>query len=210
MKTLTATLLPIPNMKTRFATLIAALTVAAAAQGDTPSLWTTETFPDGHIEVAVAAQGDTPSPQIRISTRFITAQHVAVAAQGDTPSPTQDIAIKNIDAATAFQSLRASFPDASGVVTAIKLDSNSLTVIADHPKAAELRKRLAEMDVRPKQIMIEAVITEVDADGSEKVICRPALCLVDGIPGEIALGENGKKHLKLKITPTSVPEVARK
>jgi hypothetical protein len=95
-------------------------------------------------------------------------------------------------------------------VTAIKLDSNSLTVIADHPKAAELRKRLAEMDVSPKQIMIEAVITEVDADGGEKVIARPCVCLVDGIPGYIALGENGKKHLKIKITPTSVPEVARK
>ncbi len=144
-----------------------------------------------------------------MKTRFATliaALTVAVSAQGDTPSPTQDIAIKNIDAATAFQSLRASFPDASGVVTAIKLDSNSLTVIADHPKAAELRKRLAEMDVRPKQIMIEAVITEVDADGSEFVTrsVRTCLCLVDGIPVEIPMG----KDLKLKITPTSVPGIA--
>ncbi len=66
------------------------------------------------------------------------------------------------------------------------------------------------MDVKPKQIFIQAVITEVDADGSEKVISRPSLYLLDGRPGEIAVGENGTKHLKLTITPSNVPEVARK
>lgn len=150
-----------------------------------------------------------PNMKTQIAT-LIALVTIAAMVQGATPSTTEDVVIKYIDAATAFQSLRVSFPDASAAVTAIRLDSNSLTVAAGHPKAAELKRKLAEIDVRPRQIYVQAVITEVDADGTEKVISRPSLYMLDGQSGEISVGEHGQKQLKLKITPTSVPEVARK
>lgn len=124
------------------------------------------------------------------------------------------VAFKYIEVTAAYQALKTSFPEISDLVRTIQIDQNSLTLNLAHAKSEEVRKKIAELDQRPKQIHISAEVAEI-TDGTagasfEKVISRPSIYCHDGKPAEIVFSTHDGKKLKLTITATSLSGVAEK
>lgn len=123
---------------------------------------------------------------------------------------TEDVPIQYLDVIDAFQALQAKFPDIKEVVTAMRLDSNTLTLLSTHQLTGPVKKLLAEIDVRPKHVVVNAVISEVTADGEERVISRPTIHALDGAASDIAFQARDGKQFKVKVTARSVAPAPKK
>ena len=130
----------------------------------------------------------------------------------DPTTGVEDIAISYLEAADAYQSLKNDYPEIADIVTSIQIDKNSVSINGDHPKAAAFRKSLAQLDLPPKQMLLQLVVTEVTkSTGKEKIVSRPSLLTLEHQPAAITLpSSSADKELKITITSRSVPTVAKK
>ena len=127
----------------------------------------------------------------------------------DPATLSEDIRLNYVEATAAYELLSDVFPDVASTVTGIRIDTNALTLKLNSPKVAEVRKLIAKMDVRPKQIYLQTVITEIDPNGKEKVISRPIVYTLEGKPAEVLVSDHNGRKLKLTITATSVSPPAQ-
>lgn len=123
----------------------------------------------------------------------------------------EDIAISHLEATDAYQALKNDYPEIADIVRSIQIDKNSVSINRDHPKSADFLKSLAQLDLPPRQILIQLVVTEVTkSTGMEKVVSRPTLFALERQPGTISLPSSSEdKELKISITARSVPSVAK-
>ena len=123
----------------------------------------------------------------------------------------EDIAISHLEATDAYQALKNDYPEIADIVRSIQIDKNSVSINRDHPKSAAFLKSLAQLDLPPRQILIQLVVTEVTkSTGMEKVVSRPTLFTLERQPGTISLPSSSEdKELKISITARSVPSVAK-
>lgn len=112
------------------------------------------------------------------------------------------VPLKYLDAAEAYQKLKESFPKIAEMVQDIQIGPNALTLNSGHAQYAELRKKLAEMDVRPNVMLLRAVISEVQADGTEKEISQRKVTFIEGRPWS-SYEMIGDKKFKLSMTVTT-------
>ena len=131
---------------------------------------------------------------------------------GDEPPqkapPTVSVPLEYLDAAEAYQKLRADFPKIAEMVQDIQIRTNTLTLNPAHPQYDELRQKLAKIDVRPTQVLLQAVISETQPDGTERVLSEPSVMTLAGNPASIVLGaRNGRGGLKITIRPFTDPKV---
>lgn len=125
---------------------------------------------------------------------------------------TEEIAVSYLEATEAYRALKADYPEIAEIVRSIEIDKNSVTIRQGHPKIAEFKKSLAQLDRRPNQILLEAVVSEVSqSTGKEEVLSRPTLFTLEGQPATISLpSSSDDKELKITITSRSVPSIAKK
>lgn len=114
----------------------------------------------------------------------------------------ESVPLKYLDAAEAYQKLKESFPKIEEMVKDIQIGPNALTLNSGHGQYAELRKKLAEIDVKPTIMLLRAVISEVQPDGSEKEVSRRNVTFVEGHPWS-AYETVGNKKFKLSMTVTT-------
>lgn len=127
----------------------------------------------------------------------------------DEKKASRTVALKYMEATTAYEKLKESFPEITEIVRRIQIDKNSMTLKPSHARADELRKKLAEIDKRPKQILLSAVISEAvfnASDGTmiDKVISRPTVFTLEGKPAVIGFDEHNKA-MSLTVTASSLP-----
>ena len=126
-------------------------------------------------------------------------------ATKDTPQKapfTESVPLKYLDAAEAYQKLKEAFPKIAEMVQDIQIGPNALTLNSGHAQYAELRKKLAEIDVKPTLMLLRAVISEVQPDGSEKEVSRRNVTFVEGHPWSSYETVGGRKF-KLSMTVTT-------
>ena len=128
----------------------------------------------------------------------------------DSKKPSESVPLKFMEVTDAYQVLKDSFPDIANVVRSIQIDKNTLTLDLTHVKAAAVLEKLAEIDVRPKQIYISAEVTELplNPDGESKeprVIARPSIYCQEDKPATLLFGSKSKA-CKLTITATSLAD----
>ena len=143
-----------------------------------------------------------------IALNLISLSGFAAAAQ---KGAVEDIAISHLEATDAYQALKNDYPEIADIVRSIQIEKNSVSINRDHPKSAAFLKSLAQLDLPPRQILIQLVVTEVTkSTGMEKVVSRPTLFTLERQPGTISLPSSSEdKELKISITARSVPSVAK-
>lgn len=114
----------------------------------------------------------------------------------------ESVPLKYLDAAEAYQKLKEAFPNIAEMVKDIQIGPNTLTLNSGHERYGELRKKLAEIDVRPTVMLLRAVISEVQADGTEKEVSQRKLTFVEGHPWHLYETVGSKKY-KLSMTVTT-------
>lgn len=124
----------------------------------------------------------------------------------------EDITISYLQATDAYQALKNDYPEIADIVRSIQIDKNSVSINGDHPKAAAFRKSLAQLDLPPKSVLLQMVVTEVTkSTGNERVVSRPTLFTLERQPGTVTVpSSSADKELKITITSRSVPTVAKK
>lgn len=124
---------------------------------------------------------------------------------------TEEIAVSYMEVTEAYRALQADYPEIAAIVRSIEIDKNSMTIQQGHPKNAEFKKSLAQLDRRPNQILLEAVVSEVSqSTGKEKVLSRPSVLTLEGQPAAISLpSSSDDKELKISITSRSVPSIEK-
>lgn len=120
------------------------------------------------------------------------------------------VTLKYIEAGTAYETLKESFPEITEIVRRIQIDKNSLTIKPSHAKAAALRTKLAELDKRPKQILLSVVVAETtmgghDGAAKDKILSRPSVFALEGKPTEIPYLGIGGEIVRLIVTASSIP-----
>ncbi len=125
---------------------------------------------------------------------------------------TEEIAVSFMEVTEAYRALKADYPEIAAIVRSIEIDKNAMTIQQGHPKLAEFKKSLAELDRRPNQILLEAVVSEVSqSTGKERDLSRPTVLTLEGQPAAISLpSSSDDQELKVTITSRSVPSIARK
>lgn len=122
-------------------------------------------------------------------------------------APTVSVPLKYLDAAEAYQRLKEAFPKVAEMVKDIQVGPNTLTLNSGHAQYDELRKKLAEIDVRPAIVHLKAVISEMQKDGTEKEVSRRNVIVLDGRPWSVYEMVGGKKF-KLSMTATVTKNAA--
>ena len=144
------------------------------------------------------------SPLIRILTASLI---LAAACQAEEATqPAVSVKVQYLEASEAYQQLKAAFPDLGKIVKDIQIDQNTLTLNSGHAKYAEVRKKLAELDVRPTQLLLDMVVTEIGKDGTEKVLGRPSIVMLEGGTCEVFQGLDQGRKLKFNIRASTKPE----
>ena len=119
----------------------------------------------------------------------------------------EDISISYLKAADAYQALKNEYPEIADIVRTIRIDKNSVSINGDHPKAVAFRQSLAELDLSPKYIVLESVITEVTkSTGKVRVVSRPLVYTLEHKPAIFALpSTSDDKELKISVIHRLVP-----
>ncbi len=122
-----------------------------------------------------------------------------------------DIAISHLKATDAYHVLKNEYPEIADIVRSIQIDKNSVSINGDHPKTAAFRQSLAELDLSPKYIVLDAVITEVTkSTGKVRVVSRPTLYTLEHKPAIFALpSSSDDKEQKISVIPRLVPRGAK-
>ena len=124
--------------------------------------------------------------------------------------PTEDVAVQYVEVTNAYQALKSTFPEIADIVRSIQIDKNSLTLNLGHAKIDEVRKLLAKIDVRPSQIYLEAVVSEIAKDGAEKILSLPTAYTREGQPMDIVLPLDNGKKMKVSVKASALPRVVTK
>lgn len=124
----------------------------------------------------------------------------------------EDISISYVEATDAYQALKNDYPEIAEIVRSIQIDKNSVSINGDHPKAAAFRKSLAQLDLPPKSVLLQMVVTEVTkSTGKERIVSRPSLFTLERQPATITVpSSSADTEMKITITSRSIPAVAKK
>ena len=124
----------------------------------------------------------------------------------------EDIALSYLEAADAYQALKNDYPEIADIVRSIQIDKNSVSIHGDHPKAAAFRKSLVQLDLPPKSVLLQILVTEVTkSTGKERVVSRPTVLTLERQPATVTVPSSSTdQELKITITSRSVPTVAKK
>ena len=144
------------------------------------------------------------NPLIRILT--VSLILAATCKADEAEHSTVSVPVKYIEVTEAYQRLRASFPDIGKIVKDIHIDKSTFTLQTDHAKYAEFRQMLTQMDVRPTQVLLDMVITEIKKDGTERVVRRPTCTTLEGQPCDIFYTLDQGKKLKFTVRSSSKPK----
>ena len=144
------------------------------------------------------------SPLIRILTASLIL--AAACKAEEAKQSTVSVPVQYLEVTDAYQQLRASFPDIGKIVKDIQIAQNALTLNSGHAKYAEVRKKLTEMDVRPRQVLLSAIVSEMQPDGTETVVSRRSFTTLEGRAWNI-YESDGNRKFKLSMTVT-VPKDA--
>lgn len=138
---------------------------------------------------------------------FVVSLILVVSSQAKKELPSgaplmESVPLKYLDATEAYQKLKEAFPKIAEMVQDIQIGPNALTLNSGHAQYGELRKKLAEIDVKPTIMLLRAVISEVQPDGSEKEVSRRNVTFVEGHPWS-SYEMIGAKKFKLSMTVTT-------
>jgi len=79
--------------------------------------------------------------------------------------------------------------------------TNSLTVTAEESIVKEVGDTIKALDTPPAMIMVKAKLVQVDASGSETVVCRPQVMTLHGQKATIEIGQANGERIRLELTP---------
>lgn len=121
------------------------------------------------------------------------------------------VTLQYMAATTAYEALKQSFPEMAEIVRRIQIEKNALIITPAHPKTGALRKKLAEMDKPPAQVLLSFVLSETvvnpqDGSTKDKILSRPTLFTLEGKTTEIAFGQIANL-IQLTVTASSSPAV---
>ncbi|WP_395740175.1 hypothetical protein [Prosthecobacter sp.] len=123
--------------------------------------------------------------------------------------PTASVPVAYLDVIDAYQRLKSSFPEIHEIVRTVQIDKSTLVLNPAHAKYDAARQMLKRIDVRPKQVLLRVVVSELAQDGSEKIISRPNLTTLNNQPAAVIFSSENKQF-KVSINPTVLPEAAAK
>ena len=78
--------------------------------------------------------------------------------------------------------------------------SNSLIIIAKSFYIDKISEMIRKLDKAPKQVVIQVIIQEIDADGKVTVLSRPQVMTIDGNQAAIEVGST-ERRLRIELTP---------
>ena len=144
------------------------------------------------------------SSLIRILTASLILATASYAEEAN--HPTVGVKLRYLDPVEAYQLLKTKFPEIGKIVKDIQIDQYLLTFNSDHSRYEEVRKKLAEMDVPPTQLLLDIVVTEIKKDSTAKVVGHPSIVMLEGGTCDVFHGLDQGRKLKFTIRASTSPE----
>jgi hypothetical protein len=116
----------------------------------------------------------------------------------------EEIRVNYLDLDELHEMLKRRYSEFDKVILEKNKQTSRITIDPTHPEAEAVRKMIADLDVRPTQIVLQAEIAEVKKDESGKrevvqVLSQPTITFLERYPVSIHFKTPEGKEYEVKI-----------